>query len=402
MTTRKLVGIFAISLMMLMMMSMVTINVIKLLLLASILPFCVKNARVTKEIALICIPLCLSTLWGCVVGVIKNTEYPFYALTVGILWPVLSLFITSALLRTENDFKTVLKYMFIMHVVVMAYDTLFGLSVIYGFPMINLYPETESAFSFYDTMARMNFDNLNVITFTTPLFFILWLTRYDFGISRKIQLIVVLFNFFFLIFCGRRSLVAVFLLTPVFTVFLKNSMPTEIGKKSMKYLKVFVVVIACVVGYIYVSAPEVFESNVQNFTNAFDSDTESTKFVQQKMLMEHFRESPIIGNGSGAVFYEPARGIRQHQWELTYYLILATRGVIGFILYIAGVVGVFLVGFRYARRRKDVLFLSILFAYFFIILADATNPVLCSFDLMLPLYLCYARLNYSIISEKKR
>jgi hypothetical protein len=291
--------------------------------------------------------------------------------------------------------------MFIMHVVVMGYDTLFALSVIFGFPMINLYPETESAFSFYETRARMNFDNLNVITFTTPLFFILWMTHYNFGISRKIQISVILFNFFFLIFCGRRSLVAVFLLTPVFTFFLRRYMPIEIRKVSTRYLMVFVVLIISVIGYVFVQMPEVFESNLTNFLNAFDSDVDSTKFVQREMLLSHFHEKPILGCGTGAMFYESARGIRQHQFELTYYLILATRGIVGFVLYLAGVIGVFLIGLRYASKRTDVLFLSILFAYFFILLADATNPVLSSFDLMLPLYLCYARLNYLIISEKR-
>lgn len=399
MTQKKLIGILSIVLVMLMMLCMQTINTLKLALLVPILLYCLKKARVHRKVVFLCSFLCLSTLWGCMIGLFRNTEYPFYSITVGILWPVFSLIISSVLLKTEKDFKALVKWMFVMHVFLMVYDTVFALSVIQGFPMINLYPETESAFSFYDTMARMNFDNLNVLTFTTPLFFILWITRYEFGVSRKIQTLVILFNFFFLIFCGRRSLVAVFLLTPIFAIFIRKSLPAEIGKASMKYLVFFIVIIIGAISYIYVKSPDVFESNVQNFTNAFDSDVESTKFVQQKMLWAYFQESPITGKGSGAVFYEPARGIKQHQWELTYFLLLATRGIIGFVLYLIGVAGVLFVGLKYAKNNKDILYLSMLFAYFFILLADATNPVLCSFDLMLPLYLVYAKLNMSLLSK---
>ena len=147
--------------------------------------------------------------------------------------------------------------------------------------------------------------------------------------------------------------------------------------------------------------PEIFGGYLHTFTKAFDSDEESTRFNQAKMLWEHFMEYPLFGTGSGAEFYEADRGIKQHQFELTYLLILATRGIIGFLLYIMGTVGVLLTGIKYAKRAKDILFFCMLFAFFFVLVADATNPVLCSFDLMLPLFLCYAKINSCALNYNK-
>lgn len=401
MKIKKLRGTAAIMLMMAMMSVISFLYTIKILLLGLLLLLCFKDARVCRQNRVLCACLCASTLLGALVGALKGTEHPFYALTVGVAWPILSLIIVTPLLKTNDDYKVMLKWMFYMHAFLIVYDLLYAANVLWGTPIINLYPEVDIGFSFYETTSRLGLINLNTLTFTTPLFFLLYLTHYDFGVNKKIQFVVLILNLFLLIFSGRRSLMLIFFLCPIFTLLFSSFFPKEAAKSTKQYLLLILLIVAGALGYVYTTMPEVFEGYLYTFTKAFDSDVESTRFSQAKMLMGHFEENPIFGTGSGAEFYEADRGIRQHQYEQTYLLMLATRGIVGFTLYILGTIGVLLAGIKYARKRKDVLFICMLFAFFFVLVADATNPVLCSFDLMLPLFLCYAKINSCILNYDK-
>lgn len=394
MSKKKLAGLLAIILMLSMMSVMQILYPLKIFLLTLLLMLCTSKARVCRQNRMLCFFLCASSLLGMIVGVIWGTPHPFYAITVGMIWPILSLFIVTPLLKTNNDYNVMIKWMFYMHSFLIIYDLIYAFSIIRGTPILNLYPELGyEGFSFYETTSRMTFINLNTLTFTTPLFFLLYLIRYDFMVNRKIQLLILFLNFFLLIFCGRRSLMAIFLLVPLATIFFQRMFSKQTYFYTRRYLFFILLFGICSIGYVYIVMPEVFEGYLFTFTKAFDSREESTKFYQAKMLWGHFVDNPILGTGTGAVFYEADRGIRQHQFELTYFLKLATGGIIGFTLYIMGTVGAMLVGFKYAKKRDDVLFICMLFAFIFVLLADATNPVLCSFDLMLPLFLVYAKIN---------
>lgn len=164
----------------------------------------------------------------------------------------------------------------------------------------------------------------------------------------------------------------------------------------------FISLLVVFVVYYYITAPDVFEGYLFTFKKAFDSDEEPIKFIQAKQLFNTFKEYPIFGAGAGFKLYESIRGIWKYQFELTYLFILASRGIVGFVLYLMGVIGPFWVGLKYAKKHNDQLFLFILIGYFFILLADATNPVLCSFDLMLPLYLCYSKINSLIFCNSSK
>lgn len=393
MTQRKIRGGIAIVLMMSMMSVISSLYTLKIFLLGILLLLCFKDSMVCMHNKLLCSFLCCSTILGIIVGLLRGAEHPFSGITTGFFWPILSLIIVTPLLRTKDDYRVLVKWMFIMHAFLILYDLLLAANVMFGVPIINLYPEIETVFSFYGTTSRMNLINLNTLTFTTPLFFLLYLARFDFGVNSKIQFTAVLLNLFLLLLSGRRSLMLVFFLTPFFTILFSGYFPKSSMKTTKKYLMLILVIIISSLFYVYSSMPEVFEGYLHTFTKAFDSSEESVRFNQAKMLMGHFEEHPIFGWGSGTEFYEADRGIKQHQYELTYLLVLAHRGIVGFVLYILGTVGVLFVGIRYAKIRKDVLFICILFAFFFVLIADATNPVLCSFDLMLPLFLCYAKIN---------
>lgn len=393
MFAKKIQSIVSIILMWIMFVFIGSFFPIKAFLLFILCMFCKKNVTVSKPVLFLVSSLCVSTIWGMTIGVLKGTDSPAMYLGLGFLWPLLSLFIVLPQLRTNKNFANLFKHLYYIHAFLILYDIGFAMSVIYDFPYYDIYPEVEIGFSYYETSSRMNFPNLNVLTYTVPIYFLIYLSKYEIGISRKIQALFLVLSFFLLIICGRRSLMSLFFLSPIACLFFERKLPKEMAKKTKKYLFIFLILLGSVVSYFILFEPEVVDGYSEAYMRAFDSDEEPVKYKQAVMLWNSFQESPIIGQGSGKSYYEPWRLHRGTSFEVIYLLMLATRGIIGFVFYLIGIVGPFFVGMYYALKYKDALFIFMLISYGFILLAEMTNPIMNSFDLILPLLFTYAKIN---------
>ena len=352
-----------------------------------------RKVRVSQPVAFLVGAMCLSTLWGVVVGTFKSTSNPLADFTIGFLWPVASLFVLLPLLKKKNDFVLFAKYLFYGHAFIVLYDIAFVLSVIIGFSMINLYPEVETPFSFYGFTSRLNFDdNLNFITFTTPLYLFIWLSHYDIKVNRFLQTIILLLNVFLLVVSGRRSLMLTFVLAPFFVILFKNVFPKQLGKNVKISFILLLIIVAGALSYYYTIEPENFDGYVNTFTKAFDSDEEPIKYNQARILWSHFTDNFLFGEGAG-VELPRGNGSTGIRFELSYLHHFTTGGIFGGLLYIYGLVGIFFYGFKMAKKRDETLMLFFSIAFLFSLIAHGTNPVLSSFDSMIPIFLGYAQIN---------
>jgi hypothetical protein len=284
---------------------------------------------------------------------------------------------------------------FFAHLFIVLYDLLFAWSVFSGFKIPTIYT-AESPFTIYGSSSRMNFVNLNTLTFTTPILFLLLLARFDFKISRVFQSITFIATFFLLIISGRRSVMLMVLVLPLVPFFFSGYFPKKIKILLLRSTIFFVCIISLFLWKLNNDNPEIITGYTELITKAFDADKEPVKFAQEKMLIEKFKEKPLFGHGFGAMFFEPSPGRMYfgNQFELSYHFKLATTGVIGFVIIVGVYLWIFFYGLYVSKKNNDVLLLSFLIGYFFMLVADATNPVLCSFDLIWPIYICLARVNY--------
>ena len=244
-----------------------------------------QKVKVSRPVMSLVAMMCLSTLLGVVVGVFKDTLNPLADITIGFLWPLASLFVILPLLLKREDFNNFLMYLFYGHAFIILYDLTFVLSVIVGFSFINLYPEVETPFSFYGFTSRLNFDdNLNFITFTTPLFLFIWLSHYDIKVNRLLQTLILLLNVILLIMSGRRSLMLTFILAPIVVILFRNVFPSKLSRNVKISFAVLLIIVSGALSYFYITEPDNFDGYVKTFTKAFDSDEEPIKFNQAKML----------------------------------------------------------------------------------------------------------------------
>ena len=390
--------IFRITMMVLLPLMMVFISqlyLIKFFLLGIIAITVPKRFFCSKNLIMLMSAYLLLGFWGIMIGVLNFVDNPFISITTSVVYPLFFLPIIAQLNKPE-DYETVIKIMFFAHVFIVVYDLIYAFSIIYGFDFPNIYSiNDERTFTYYGTSSRMNFVNLNTITYTTPVFLMLWFTGYRIGIHRYIQIAVILLTLFLFILSGRRSLMLIFVMIPFVAVVFREILPTESRMTLNKTLKVLVAVICLFLLYVIAFFPDLCEGYVKVFFKAFDSGQEPVKFAQQKALLSAFCEKPFCGHGDGAFFYEPFPGRQQYmsKMELQYHLKLAQTGVVGFVLLLFAY-GVLLVyGAYLAYKKRDIIFVSFIFGLFFMLVANATNPVMASFDLLVPYFLCLAKIN---------
>ena len=393
------VNIFRYAMMMLIPLMMIFISqlyLIKYILLLTIALTVPKRFLSSKDLIFFLVIYVLLGFWGIAMGVVHMTDNPLLFITTSVIYP-LFFFPIITQMKSTSDYNAVIRIMFWAHVFIVAYDLIYAFSIIYGYSFPNIYPiDDDVTFTYYgDDGSRMNFVNLNTITYTTPIFFMLWLTRYKIGIPYLFQTIVLIATLFLFVLSGRRSLMLIFVLVPFGAYFFKNLLSKEKEIVLKRTLFSFIILICCILIYVSTTLPELFNNYVEIFLKAFDSGKEPTKFAQHKALVDAFKESPILGHGDGALFYEPfpGRNIFMSKMELTYQLGLAQRGIVGGIFLCISYIGLLLYGVYLSYKTKDIVFIAFLFGLFFMLIANATNPVMASFDLLIPFFLCWAKVN---------
>lgn len=338
-------------------------------------------------------------IYGIYLGLLYQNPNPFLYVTIYCIYPWFFIFFSLFLVK-NSYFVKVIQVIFFAHLFIVSYDLLYAWGVFVGVDVPNIYA-VEIPFSIYNNSSRMNFVNLNTLTFTTPVLFLLLLAKYEFGISKIVQSIVLFITFFLSIISGRRSVMLMMLVLPIVPFIFSGFFAKKIKTVIVKSTYIFLTILFIVFFKVNSDNPELVQGYSEVLLNAFDSDKEPIKFAQKTMLTEKFFEKPIFGYGSGARFFEPSPGrmLYGDQFELSYHYKLASTGIVGFIMIIGVYLWILFYGLYVSYKAKDVMFLSLLIGYFFMLIADATNPVLCSFDLIWPIYLCLARINYWEINK---
>lgn len=396
-----LIGIFGLSLLFLMMTFISQFNSMKIILMFFLLILIRKKAGIlAMKVKIAYFFIVMYGIYGIYVGIIYQNPNPFLFVTIYCIYP-LFFAIFSLFLTRDIYFIRIVQVIFFAHFFIVTYDLLYAWGTFVGFEIPNIYA-VEIPFSIYNDSSRMNFVNLNTLTFTTPILFLLLLAKYEFKISRIFQSILMIATFFLSIISGRRSVMLMMIVLPIVPFIFSGFFSKKIKNALKKSTFIFLCIIAGVLLKINSDNPELINGYSEVFLNAFDSDKEPVKFAQKKMLMENFMDKPIFGYGSGAIFFEPSPGrmIYGDQFELSYHFKLASTGIIGFVIIVGTYLWIFFYGLYVSKKKNDVLFFSFLIGYFFMLIADATNPVLCSFDLIWPIYLCLARINYWELHKK--
>lgn len=342
----------------------------------------------------------LHGLIGLAVGAFNINENCINFITAPMLWPFIYM-IALSLVKESKDYDNLIKVFIAGQIFILTYDILQIIGEWRGWHIPIIY-KLDQGVSIYSTQLRLNFVNLRTVTMTTPLLFILLLSKYKFQIKNFYIVLIVILTFVLLILSGRRLQMVMMCVMFLFPLFLSNILDKKTSKRINRIMISLSVILILIILYYYSIYPDIFNSYIDAVKMGFSSSEEPTKFLQHKALMDKFFESPILGNGFGMTILERNKpGLIQHEFELTYQARLAWTGIIGFLFYYVPILLMYIKGYKYIKRHNDYILLSFLVALFFGLIADATNPYLSSFDTLWPIYLCLHRINqYEIVPKE--
>lgn len=397
---KNILSYSALLLLSLMMIFIAQLYIVKILCMMTIIVLASKKMKISKFVLLNFIIVLIYGLWGTGIGLLYQNPNPFQFLGVFFFWPIFWLFFISCFSASESFFEQYWKVLFFSHLAIVLFDLFYIIMAFNGINLPNPFYGSESGFTIYESSTRLTFINLNTLTFSTPILFVLFFSQYRIGINKTLQIINVVLTIALLILSGRRSVMLMCVSVFFVPIFFSGFFSKEVRKTSIKVVTILFIIVLISAYYIHNMYPGFWEGYYQVVLRAFDPSEEPIKFAQAKMFNKAILEKPLLGHGFGAIFFEPLPGriIYESYFELSYHQKLATTGIIGFTMIIFVFVSTLWYSFFLAKKYKDVTLTAAAIGLLFMLIADATNPVLCSFDLMWPLYLCWAKINSYLLT----
>ncbi len=226
-------------------------------------------------------------------------------------------------------------------------------------------------------------------------------------VSRRWLFVALLLSLPMVILSGRRALQLVSMLAPVLTLILGLFQPrTErlFLLRSLGRVTTTLVVVLVLLVPLLGSAHEItFQGLAERFKTGFDfsasnrSDSAVGRVDQYLALTAGWKENPFIGKGLGAAAHTSVRA-NEVPWgyELSYVDLLFQTGLLGFLAYTAGIIWIYWLGIKIIKRGGigGQFMLPALVGMSALLIANATNPYLRSFDTLWPIFLPLAFINY--------
>ncbi len=208
---------------------------------------------------------------------------------------------------------------------------------------------------------------------------------------------------------GRKALLLTTAATPIIVVALRRLLPPDDRARSARSYRRFVLAAAATLAGVAVYLPATGRFRWSSFAamlgSGFDFERNAgaiERYRQTYELLAGWATHPILGWGWGhgtPGFYRSAD--RPWEYELQYLLLLFSTGIVGSVLYVAGVVWVYWAGTRVVRSggAYALYMIPALTGLTGILLANASNPYLVSAGNMWMVFLPVAIINSWLLSR---
>lgn len=205
---------------------------------------------------------------------------------------------------------------------------------------------------------------------------------------------------------GRKALLLNVALTPVVILGLRALLPAASRRRTRALVRRMGVALAALLAgvAVYLPATGRFDWAVfgRMIASGFDPRVQGTgeRLRQLLGLLAGWAEHPLLGTGWGHGTRAVIRSSRPWEYELQYVLLLFSTGVVGWLLYAAGVAWVFVAGARVVRGGGPhaLLMLPALAGLVSILLAHASNPYLVAGGNMWMVFLPVALINSRLLA----
>lgn len=212
--------------------------------------------------------------------------------------------------------------------------------------------------------------------------------------NKKILIICFFLSVIDILLSNRRGMWVVMGILPIFVLLLfyfsrgiRKSVNFAIIKKiTIITIATFVFIGVIVMQFYDLDALSEEISSISDFSY---NESNYERSMQAKSMAKDFYDSPLWGNGIGYVSEYVRTPDHPWEYELVYNYLLSSFGIIGFSVFIASLLWVYIKSFSISKNNKEymILLMPQIAGLFSFLIINATNPYLLKFDFLWILYL---------------
>lgn len=320
-------------------------------------------------------------------GVFLNNPGAMQQITVMVIYPLIFCFLIS--LFKQGDEVRLIKIFFISSLILLFYDVvyIFGFVFFDGFLVSDfndyLYAD-KAVIDNSEEYFKFTIPNIASLVYFFPFFVVLIFLRQNI-INRRALMVSILLFLFVTLASGRRALLLTTLIGPVisflfFVVFNFNLIikPSKVFLNSLMFVLLLLIVFCTLI--LFFGYFDYFLNMIINIFNFESNESNIERSNQFNVLMREFLQSPLFGNGAGAAAAYSRSEEQPWAYELSYVAFLFHYGLIGFFLYMLGIIYILVGLMRVAL--VNIMGLPFLAAFISFMIANSTNPYLAKFDYM--------------------
>ncbi|MFZ1005885.1 MAG: hypothetical protein WAN65_03555 [Candidatus Sulfotelmatobacter sp.] len=372
------------------------------------------RARLSPRIVLWTLALTATSFLFMVKGIWAGNPGAAEAVTVYILWPIaFTLWIAG--LSEDHILFTLHRVIIAATLFISLYGCLYLLTQLEIVPEIGLVSALSlgwdaQRFSAHEGYTQMGTAGISSLPFLVPYVMASaaiqsWWTGRE-ALWKLSLWAACALGWFTILAAGRRALFLVVLLTPPLILLPSLFLPAGEKSAAKRCVIKFTAVLTSAVAGLFVGLALIYEVDRhavwEQFASGFDlsaqtPDGDALERRQQLIALSRgWLDRPLFGAGLGASVLGSIRS-ENKPWgyELYYLALLYQTGLVGFLAYAAGVMWIFWRGLAIVREggREAHLMIPMLVGLSGMLIANATNPYLPSFDEMWTLFLPLAVIN---------
>lgn len=338
-------------------------------------------------------------------GTYGNRDIFFMLAPSYVIWPIVY---TLVLVGSSMRFKTfdLTKLFVISTIAISCYIVYINLN------FMGYLPNYPFLIDLLNYSINYNFGYINFfIPSITSLFFLLpyiiaMLTNYksEMAVKKKYLLIGLIIGVGVTLLAGRRILIVAICISPFIALFL-NRYNKFAHKSKLKKIIIGVLVITLTVGiYFLIGRVMNVGLRIDNTDTELIQSGTQVRYSQFDALIQGWKENPLFGSGfgvnaEGSIRSDSVPGM----YELSYIAMLFQTGIVGMTVYVVLIVWLLTMCVKIIKsnRQSITYIIPTLTGVISMLIANATNPYIQSFDGLWVLFYPLALINrYLLINAK--
>ena len=241
---------------------------------------------------------------------------------------------------------------------------------------------------------------------------LIWPKWEDAPISRSWLWLACLFGVAIAILSGRRAVWLILAISPLVVMGARMFMVRRFRIATGRKFRRLVVGLLIMVGALFLYGTHVAGLDVSviltQLAAGFDflggGAGELARAEQFLALLDGWQRNPLFGAGLGASALGSLRSVDMPwAYELSYVALVFQTGLVGLLIYCAGVIWIFWMGMKIMRSGHwlNTYMLPVLVGTACFLIANATNPYLAKFDYIWVIFLPVALINTWLLDKDK-